>query len=186
MHIRELKYIDLCETAEEMFNINNLNETWLQSEILAYQGKFKEAATNYIKNGMIDKAVDIYTSLKKFTEAKELIRKHGKGKQGDTPFLNPQILIKQAEFERDSNNWKEAADLYVQAGKHKEAIEIYGKQDNLDQIMEICKNLDKVKQTPEIELCASYFKKAGHHMFAKQAYLRLGDIKGLMKLHVDC
>ena len=100
--------------------------------------------------------------------------------------MNPQILIKQAEFERDSGNWKEAADLYVQAGKHKEAIEIYGKQDNLDQIMEICKNLDKSKNTPDIELCAAYFKKAGHHTFAKQAYLRLGDIKGLMKLHVDC
>jgi len=153
---------------------------------MAYQGKFKEACTNYVKANMIDKAVDIYTSLKKFAEAKELIRKHGKNRQGDQPYLNPQILIKQAEFERDSGNWKEAADLYVQAGKHKEAIEIYGKQENLDQIMEICKNLDKQKHTPDIELCALYFKKAGHHTFAKQAFLRLGDIKGLMKLHVDC
>ena len=50
---------------------------------------------------------------KKFTEAKELIRKHGKNRQGNEPYLNPQILIKQAEFERDSGNWKEAADLYV-------------------------------------------------------------------------
>lgn len=132
MHIRELKYIDLCETAEEMSNINNLNEIWLASEIMAYQGKFKEACSNYIKNNMIDKAVDIYTSLKKFTEAKDLIRKHGKNRQGDQPYLNPQILIKQAEFERDSSNFREAADLYVQAGKHKEAIEIYGKQENLD------------------------------------------------------
>lgn len=186
MHIRELKYIDLCETAEDMHGIKNLNETWLQSEILAFQGKFKEAATNYIRNNMTDKAVEIYTSLKKFTEAKELIRKHGKGRNGSEPYLNPQILIKQAEFERDSGNWKESADLYVQAGMHKQAIEIYGKQDNLDQIMEICKNLDKQKNTPDIELCANYFKKAGHHTFAKQAYLRLGDIKGLMKLHVDC
>jgi intraflagellar transport protein 122 len=94
MHIRELKYIDLCETAEEMHNINNLNETWLSSEILAYQGKFKEAAMNYVKANMIDKAVEIYTALKKFTEAKELIRKHGKNKAGDQPYLNPQILIK--------------------------------------------------------------------------------------------
>ena len=68
---------------------------------------------------MTDKAVEIYTSLKKFTEAKELIRKHGKNSQGNQPYLNPQILIKQAEFERDSGNWKEAADLYVQAGMHK-------------------------------------------------------------------
>ena len=114
------------------------------------------------------------------------IRKHGKGAQGDKPFLNPQILIKQAEFERDSGNWKEAADLYQQAGKFKEAIEIYGKQDNLDLIMEICKNLEKTKNTDEIVLCAQYFKKAGHHTYAKQAYLRLGDLKALMRLHIEC
>lgn len=49
-HIRELSFIDLCETASEMQKINNLNEIWLQSEVLALQGKFKDAAQNYIKN----------------------------------------------------------------------------------------------------------------------------------------
>ncbi len=44
---------------------------------------------NYVKANMIDKAVEIYTALKKFTEAKELIRKHGKNKSGDQPYLNP-------------------------------------------------------------------------------------------------
>lgn len=29
MHIRELKYIDLCQMAEEMFKIKNLNDAWL-------------------------------------------------------------------------------------------------------------------------------------------------------------
>ena len=81
--------------------------------------------------------------------------------------LDPQILIKQAEFERDSDNWKEAADLYIQAGKHKEAIEIYGKRANLDAIMDVCKNLDRQKHIQEIELCAKYFRQAGHHTFAK-------------------
>ena len=96
------------------------------------------------------------------------------------------ILIKQAEFERDSDNWKLAADLFVQAGKHKDAIEIYGKRDNLDAIMELCKNLDRQKHVSEIEFCAKYFRQAGHHTFAKQAYLRLGDLKKLMQLHVEC
>ena len=52
--------------------------------------------------------------------------------------------------------------------------------------MEVCKNLDRQKHVPEIELCAKYFRSAGHHTFAKQAYLRLGDIKQLMLLHVEC
>jgi intraflagellar transport protein 122 len=35
-------------------------------------------------------------------------------------------------------------------------------------------------------MCAKHFKKAGHHTFAKQAYLRLGDLKNLMYLHIEC
>jgi intraflagellar transport protein 122 len=99
--------------------------------------------------------------------------------------LDPIVLIKQAEYERDSGNWKEAAALYQQANKHKEAIEIFGKRQNLDSIMEICRNLDGQKHKAEIELCAKFFRQAGHHTFAKQAYLRLGDLKALMSLHVE-
>lgn len=110
-----------------MNKMKNLDDLWLTGEILALQGKHKEAATHYIKNNMIDKAVTLLTSLKKFNEANELIRKHG-GKKGDGPLLDPVILIKQAEFERDSGNWKEAANLYQQANKFKEAIDIFGKR----------------------------------------------------------
>ncbi len=52
--------------------------------------------------------------------------------------------------------------------------------------MDVCKNLDRQKHVAEIELCAKYFRAAGHHTFAKQAYLRLGDLKALMRLHVEC
>lgn len=182
--IKDLKFIDLCELSEQMDRMKNLDEMWLTGEILALQGKHKEAATHYIKNNMVDKAVTLLTSMKKFNEANELIRKLG-GKKGEGPHLDPSILIKQAEFERDSGNWKEAAGLYQQANKFKEAIDIFGKKQNLDSIMEICKNLDKQKNNAEIMLCAKYFRQAGHHTFAKQAYLRLGDLKALMGLHVE-
>jgi hypothetical protein len=43
---------------------------------------------------MLDKAITLYTQLKKFSEANELIRKHGKGRAGDGPLLDPAILIK--------------------------------------------------------------------------------------------
>lgn len=62
---------------------------------------------------MLDKAITLLTQLKKFQEANDLIKKHGKKGGDQQTFLDPIILIKQAEFERDSDNWKEAADLYI-------------------------------------------------------------------------
>lgn len=43
VRIRDLKFIDLCDLAEQMFHMRTLNEHWLVGEILAYQGKYKEA-----------------------------------------------------------------------------------------------------------------------------------------------
>jgi len=34
-HIKELALIDLCEMAEQMHQMRNLNEVWLASEVLA-------------------------------------------------------------------------------------------------------------------------------------------------------
>ena len=115
---------------------------------------------------MVDKAVNLLTSMKKFNEANELIKKHGK-KGGDGPALDPTILLKQAEYEKDSGNWKESAHLFVQANRFKEAIDIYGKKQNLDSIFDICRQLDNKKHKAEIEQCAKYFRQANHHNFAK-------------------
>jgi intraflagellar transport protein 122 len=94
--------------------MRTLNEHWLIGEILAYQGKYKEAASHFLKNNLTEKAIDLYTSLKKFSEANELIRKFGNKRGGaDGASLEPVLLIKQAEYERDSGNWKEAADLFI-------------------------------------------------------------------------
>ena len=161
-----------------MNQMRNLNDQWLIGEILAYQGKYKESASQFIKNNLSEKAINLYTTLKQFKEANDLIKKHGNKS-------DPLLLIKQAEYLRDTGQWKEAAELFTQAQKYKDAIEIYGKRNVLDSVMEVCKNLDKAKNKPDIELCAKYFRQAGHHTFAKQAYLMLGDINGLMGLHVE-
>ncbi len=37
-----------------MSKMKNLDENWLAGEILALQDKYKEAATHYIKNNLVD------------------------------------------------------------------------------------------------------------------------------------
>ena len=36
-----------------------------------------------------------------------------------------------------------------------------------------------------ITLCSHYFKKNNNHAYAKEAYLKLGDLKGLILMHID-
>jgi intraflagellar transport protein 122 len=55
----------------------------------------------------------------------------------------------------------------------------------LDQIHLILKVLDDKKHLEEIKLCASIFKLKENHTYAKQALLKLKDMKGLMSLHVE-
>ena len=66
MRIRDLKFIDLTDLSDNMHKMKNLNENWLIGEILAYQGKYKEAESHFIKNSLTDKAISMYTTLKKF------------------------------------------------------------------------------------------------------------------------
>jgi hypothetical protein len=47
-----------------MNQMRTLNEQWLVGEILAYQGKYKEAAAHFVKNTLVDKAINLYTTLK--------------------------------------------------------------------------------------------------------------------------
>ena len=60
--------------------MRTLNEHWLVGEILAYQGKYKEAVQYFIKNNLQEKAINLYTTLKKFTEANELMKNMPNGK----------------------------------------------------------------------------------------------------------
>lgn len=94
VRIRDLKFIDLCDLAESMNKMKNLNEHWLIGEILAFQGKYKESESHFIKNGLTEKAINMYTTLKKFSEVNRIMLKHGSKKLGDTPMLDPVILIK--------------------------------------------------------------------------------------------
>jgi len=99
--------------------------------------------------------------------------------------MSEDLLLSQAQHEEDNGNWKEAANLYTKCKHFKEAIDVYGKKGVLDSILNILKILNKEQHTEEINLCIKYFKEMNHHSYAKQAILKLGDIKSLVGLHIE-
>jgi len=179
IRIRDLKFLELCERSFAQYKRKDIDKVALEAEIMCYLGKFKEACLLYTKNNLAKSAIEMYTLLRKFKEAEEIAAKHGGGKIN---FMSDDLLLSQAQHEEDNGNWKEAANLYVKCKHYKEAINVYGKKGALDSILKI---LTKEPNQEEIMLCIKYFKEYNHHTYAKQAILKLNDMKALMALHIE-
>ena len=184
--------------------IGPINETTLQAEVAAYQKKFTDAANIYLKAGYGEKAVELLTELKKWDEAKTFAKKAETtkaNKKEEIPLKSndfidnmplkqaghtEELLKKQAQWTFETTgDWKAAANLYLSCKEYKKAIEIFGQRNDMESLVDICRMLDKSENHENIQLCAQYFRKNGNHGYAMEAYLKLGDIKSLMTLHIE-
>uniref|UniRef100_A0A8C2UFA8 Intraflagellar transport protein 122 homolog n=1 Tax=Coturnix japonica TaxID=93934 RepID=A0A8C2UFA8_COTJA len=154
----------------------NLNELFL-ADVYAYQGKFHEAAKLYKKSGHESVALDMYSDLRMFDYAKDFLRS---GDPKDTKML----IKKQADWAKNINEPKAAVEMYLSAGEHMKAIEISGDHGWVDMLIEIARKLDKAEREP-LSKCAFYFKKLNNPGYAAETYMKVGDLKALVSLHVE-
>ncbi|XP_050760954.1 intraflagellar transport protein 122 homolog isoform X7 [Gymnogyps californianus] len=154
----------------------NNNELFL-ADVYAYQGKFHEAAKLYKKSGHENLALDMYSDLRMFDYAKDFL---GSGDPKDTKML----IKKQADWAKNINEPKAAVEMYLSAGEHMKAIEISGDHGWVDMLIEIARKLDKAEREP-LSKCAFYFKKLDSPGYAAETYMKVGDLKALVHLHVE-
>ena len=83
------------------------------------------------------------------------------------------------------SDWQNAAQLLISVGEYRKAIQILGEHKALDKLIDVCRVLDKTDNSENIGQCAVYFRRFGHHQYAKEAFLKLGDLKALMNLHIE-
>uniref|UniRef100_A0A8D0LBE5 Intraflagellar transport protein 122 homolog n=1 Tax=Sphenodon punctatus TaxID=8508 RepID=A0A8D0LBE5_SPHPU len=154
-----------------------LNNDLFLADVYAYQGKFHEAAKLYRKSGHENLALDMYTDLRMFDYAKDFL---GSGDPKDTKML----ITKQADWAKNINEPKAAVEMYISEGEHMKAIEISGDHGWVDMLIEIARKLDKAEREP-LTKCAYYFKRLENHGYAAETYMKIGDLKALVQLHVE-
>lgn len=94
------------------------------------------------------------------------------------------LIRQKAEWAKNINEPKAAADMYLSIGDTRAAIDILGEQGWSDQLIELGRRLDKVDR--ESLLCvAEQLKRLGQTGAAAELYHRLGDSAAVLKLHVD-
>ena len=74
VRIRDLRFIELVDKTDIQYQRKQVNAKQIEARILCYQGKYKEAAQLFVKNGASKEALEMYTTLNMFKDAQELIR----------------------------------------------------------------------------------------------------------------
>ncbi|XP_020836758.1 intraflagellar transport protein 122 homolog isoform X5 [Phascolarctos cinereus] len=175
--VQDLRYLELINSIEERKKRGETNNELFLADVFAYQGKFHEAAKLYKRSGHENLALDMYTDLRMFEYAKDFL---GSGDPKETKML----ITKQADWARNINEPKAAVEMYLSAGEHIKAIEISGDHGWVDILIDIARKLDKAEREPLL-LCAYYFKKLDNPGYAAETYLKIGDLKSLVQLHVE-
>nr|XP_009679431.1 PREDICTED: intraflagellar transport protein 122 homolog isoform X2 [Struthio camelus australis] len=175
--VRDLRYLELISSIEERKKHGENNSELFLADVYAYQGKFHEAAKLYKKSGHENLALDMYSDLRMFDYAKDFL---GSGDPKDTKML----IKKQADWAKNINEPKAAVEMYLSAGEHLKAIEISGDHGWVDMLIEIARKLDKAEREP-LSKCAFYFKKLDNPGYAAETYMKVGDLKALIHLHVE-
>mmetsp|Transcript_6897 Transcript_6897/g.6758 ORF Transcript_6897/g.6758 Transcript_6897/m.6758 type:complete len:513 (+) Transcript_6897:423-1961(+) len=89
------------------------------------------------------------------------------------------------EQAKDQTDWKLSAKMFMNIGDYKRAVAIVGDNRDMEYLIEICRQMSKSDNLEALQLCANYFRKNMHHKYAVEAYLKLGDLKALLNLHVE-
>ncbi|XP_064422428.1 intraflagellar transport protein 122 homolog [Latimeria chalumnae] len=177
VRVRDLRYLELINSIEERRKRGETSDELFLADVHSYQGKFHEAAKLYKKSGNKNRALNMYTDLRMFEYAKEFL---GSGDPKDTKVF----ITKQADWARNINEPKAAAEMYLSAGEHMKAIEIIGDHGWADMLIDIARKLDKAEREP-LSKCALYFKKLEHHGYAAETYTKMGDLRALVRLYVE-
>ncbi|NXW76150.1 IF122 protein, partial [Hirundo rustica] len=175
--VRDLRYLELISSIEDRKKQGENNNDLFLADVYAYQGKFHEAAKLYKRSGHESLALEMYSDLRMFDHAKEFL---GSGDPKDTKML----IKKQADWAKDINEPKAAVQMYLSAGEHMKAIEISGDHGWVDMLIEIARKLDKAEREP-LAKCAFYFKQLDNPGYAAETYMKVGDLKSLVQLHVE-
>uniref|UniRef100_A0A2K5EDT7 Intraflagellar transport protein 122 homolog n=1 Tax=Aotus nancymaae TaxID=37293 RepID=A0A2K5EDT7_AOTNA len=177
IRVQDLRYLELISSIEERKKRGETNNDLFLADVFSYQGKFHEAAKLYKRSGHENLALEMYTDLRMFECAKDFL---GSGDPKETKML----ITKQADWARNIKEPKAAVEMYISAGEHVKAIEICGDHGWVDTLIDIARKLDKAEREPLL-LCATYLKKLDSPGYAAETYLKMGDLKSLVQLHVE-
>ncbi|XP_030763034.1 intraflagellar transport protein 122 homolog [Sitophilus oryzae] len=172
--LQDFNYLELIQDVQDQQQKGSYPREVVLGDIYAMKGKLKEAARFYQKSGHETKALTMYTDLRMFDEAQEYLGSKD----------NDDLIRQKADWARNINEHKAAADMYVSIGDMDTAIEIYTEKEWTDQLVDLGRRLDKSEKA-SLSTIAQHLKRLNQPGAAAEIYRRLGDSAAVLQLHVE-
>lgn len=189
IRLRDVRYLELLNRIEIARRNPKHDDNVFQADILAFQGNYDDAVRIYCKIGQRRRAIELFLDLRDWNRAKELVEQLGgseeelKQSDGDG-FSMADLLKRQAEWLVEAGETAQAAEMFWLSKDYEASIKLMGDNAWSDLLIQKARLLSKLERK-SLALAANYFTKAGNHQYAKEIYLKMDDIKSLMKLHVE-
>lgn len=177
--VRNLPWLELINDFKERQKRGDVSKELLQAEILAFAGKFKEAARLFQKSGHNNKALAMYSDLKMFEMAQEFL-KEGEESKDD----RKELVLRRAEWACSVHEPRAASELLLAAGESERAIEIVAEQGWTDLLLDIGRKLPSSDKNT-LELIANHLKRLKALPLAAEIYRKLGEESQVVQLHIE-
>ena len=178
VRLKDTKYLELLGRIETERRQPQHDDTVLMATVLAHMGKFQEAAKMFCKANRVERAIGMYSDLRRWDEARQYAHNASSEHAAE-------LVRRQAAWAEEVNDLDVASDTYLAAGDYMKAINILGEQKKLDKLAEVAKSLNKGQHNAELQACLKFFQKHKSHAHAREMLLKVGDIQGLLALNLE-
>ncbi|KAM7541314.1 hypothetical protein Aperf_G00000023570 [Anoplocephala perfoliata] len=167
-------------------SLNSAESFIIEAELACFQGDFSKAVKAFKKADRLDRVVSLYTDLRRFAEAKEVMT----SAEGDSVAdLNKHrswdstrsLLMKHAEWARTTKDHRAAAGMFIEAGDFAAATELASENKWVDVLLEISRKVDGGDRN-NLNLCAKSLAELGEYAFAAECYARMGDVSSQLDI----
>ncbi|KAL3679756.1 hypothetical protein R1sor_022712 [Riccia sorocarpa] len=179
--IRDVRFLDLIHKLQ---HLTQSQMPCLNAIVLAYQGKYDEAAEAYVDAGQVDRAMEMFSDLRMFDKAKALAEDHEHVSEVVGKASVQEIIQRQAQWTEETEDHETAADMYIAAGQLDKALEILAEHGPASKLIEVARRLKKT-DIKQLKLCANLMRKGGQTAHALETYIKLGDFRSILSLHVE-
>ncbi|EJD73786.1 hypothetical protein LOAG_18816 [Loa loa] len=173
--IKDARYLQLISEIKDMIKKDAKKELML-GFIKAYEGRYREAAILFRKTGCEQKTLEMFTDLRMFDQAQELLS----SASGET---QKTLLRRRADWAQNSNEPMIAVEMFVASGDYDKAVNLMIKNNWIDMLINLAHRIDR-SNVDVLRTIGNYLAKKEEYTLASQLFQSINDIHALVNMYV--